>query len=244
MRKMRAKALCMLIVLASATSSYGQGLLEAAREADWTVQNISRLKQLFPDTSAVNAFVRQLYGADAVQPNVGEYALVDLRHDGNIQLVVTIDFSGRGFYTTVYIVSKSGDKLRTHELNTDGADVTDLASRIVDLHHDGTKQIILPRRLGPYEGVSPVPIVPDVHKWDGQRLVKANSEFKDYYATVVLPRLKTALAELSQKRLSSGATNNANPKDKRCDETEAKNTKKLRDKYSREIDEVNKIVDQ
>jgi hypothetical protein len=97
--------------------------------------------------------------------------------------------------------------------------------------------------LGKYEGASPIPIVPDVYKWDGKQLVKADGEFKDYYATVVLPRLKTAMAELNQKQVSTGTANDMNSRDKRQEEAAATNAK-LRDKYSREMDEVNKIINQ
>jgi hypothetical protein len=83
-----------LIAIVSVTSARGQGLIETARNTAWTVQNIGRVKQLFPDRLAVETFVRQLDGGGDVPPNVGEYTLVDLRHDGTIQLVATLDFSG------------------------------------------------------------------------------------------------------------------------------------------------------
>lgn len=230
-----------LAIVLGTTGMFAQTEFDEAKKVEWTVQNKTKLTELFQDRSAVSAFVHQLYGDVAVGPNVGEYALVDLGHDGTIQLVVTLDFSSRAFYTTILIVSKAHNQFRTNELSTSGANLTDLASHIVDLHRDGTKQLVVPRQLGVYGGASPAPVVPDVYKWDGQKPEKANSEYKDYYRSKVLPKLNKALAELNQKQSTTSTANKAGPEDKRAQGAEEENMK-LREKYLVEINEVNKIL--
>ena len=213
-----------LLILVSSNIAAAEALLDAAKAIDWTVQNINSLNQVFANKQAVNSFVVQLYGEEIVVPTVGDYALVDLNNNGTIQLVTTLDFSGRGFFTTVYVVKKAGNQFQTSELWAPPVSIEDLKSRIVDLHKDGRKEILVPRALAPYAGATPIPIVSDVHEWDGEKLVKVNAKYKDYYANKVLPRLQKELTKAGQDQTHQGT--------------------QLREKYSKEIEEVYNILKQ
>ncbi len=194
----------------------------------WTAQNMDALKQIFSDKAGVEVFIRQMYGDVEVEPNVGDYTVIDLNGDGDVELVATLDFSGRAFYTTLMVVHQVNERFKSCEVSSGGANIGDLKSRIVDLRHNGTKQILVPRLLSPYAGASPTPVVTDVYKWSRNGCQRANAEFKDYYSNTVLPRLTAALIALSQ------GPNSASPA----------TVAKLKDKYQKEIDEVQKIIGQ
>ncbi len=227
------RAIRNLVVLASIAIAAASGLAGTMLQAQetppaWTTSNIETLKKLFPDKQAVSSFVRQFFPDAAVEPNVGEYEFVNFDNSGNVSLVITLDWSGREFYTSLIVVKKLNNKFVNQEVHTGGANITRLGDRIVDLNNDGQKEILVPRLLGPYEGTTPTPVIFDVYKWDGTQLVKANGEFKNYYANIVLPRVESALAALSQGQSTGGPTVNI----------------KLKQKFEVEIAELKKIINQ
>lgn len=201
-------------------------VIDNARTVSWTSNNIDTLKRIFADTTAVNAFFLSLFPDLDPEPKVGEYALVELHRDGKIQLVITVAFS-RNFYNHLYIVGKEGEELQAFEVYRGDATISNLNSSIVDLDGDGRKQFLLPRYLAPYAGAKPVPIMTDVYAWNGRQYEMANASYKNYYRDTVLPRLHAALGRAEQGEETK----------------DPKAIKALKEKYLKEIEAVNAIVD-
>jgi hypothetical protein len=215
--------LCILVV----GSVNSTTLMEAARMQTWDIQNLETLKTLFPDKASVQAFLYQLDPDIALtKMTVGEYELCDLTNDGKIELLATLDSSGRGFYNTLYVVHNVNGVLRTFKMGDHPS--IELKASIVDLHHNGLKEILIPRLLDiPEFGTDPAPIVNDVYTWDGIRYSKVNSAFKDYYRNL-LPHLKSEHEAIVKGRKldvpSQGPL--------------------LKEKYEKEIEEINRILNE
>ncbi len=223
-------ATCFVIagLVAICTVAEADTALDDARKISWTATNLDALKRIFGDIATVNSlFLSLLPDADS-QPTVGDYTLVDLRGDGNIQLVATVAFS-RAFYNHLYIVSKEDDQFNASEIFTGGPTIPDLKSSIVDLNGNGQKELLLPRGLAPYAGAKPIPIITDVYAWNGKEYKAADNSYTSYYRDTVLPRLHAALDDLE-----SGKGSQKNPETKKL----------LKEKYLKEIQAVTDIVGQ
>lgn len=190
----------------------------------WTEGNLATLQQMFPTKQALDAFMHVFYLDAPAFPNTGEYEFVSFDRSKNIYLVITLDWSGDGSFTSLLVVRKENDKFLAQEVRTGGASITNLSDIIVDLKNDGRQEVLIPRMVGPHDGTTPPAVIPDVYQWDGKQLVQSNGAFKDYYAEVVLPRLQAEMAAVSRDRHSAGL--------------------KLRHKFEAEIDELMKIVNQ
>lgn len=204
-------------------------IIDAAREESWQTQNLRALKALFSDEASVGAFIKELnkelQPALVFEPTLCEYELTDLNHDGTIELVATLSPS-RDFCNIILVVQNNNGIFETFEIRGGGF-VKDLKSRIVDLHRDGRKEILVPRLLAPYAGAKPIPIINDVYEWDGAGYRKANIFFKDYYRSL-LPRLQSEL-----KAVRQGHTK-VDPAEKPL----------LEEKYEKEIEAINEILNQ
>jgi hypothetical protein len=208
--------------------SHAGTVADDARSVAWTTANVKALERVLPDRQVVGALVRSIYGDVAVEPNVGEFLFVDLHNDGHIALVATLDFSGRGFYTRLLIVTLDNGSFKTQEITTNGASLSDLKSRVVDLDSNGQKQFLVPRLLAPYSGATPVPTMTDVYAWNGMRYGAADNQYQDYYRNTVLPRLLAGLDGLEKGLGTAGDSQR----------------QLLKAKYKAEIEAVNQVLGQ
>jgi hypothetical protein len=196
-----AKTILTALLLGSlaVASAASPTLLDEAKALPWQTQNVTTLKALFRDKASVKALLTELKPDLAgIVASVGEYEITDLNNNGELELVATIDVTGRAIYNTIYVVHKAGDSLEISELWAPGTNVLDLKSRIVDLNRDGAKELLMPRALAtPEFGTDPRPIINDVYVWDGTKLRQANASFKGYYRGL-LPRLQSKLEEARQ----------------------------------------------
>lgn len=204
-------------------------LLEEARKLSWDTQNIEALKALFPNEASVESFLKEAKPDLAeIGTTVGEYEITDLKNDGKLEIVATIDSSGRAFYNTIYVVQKVNPEFQMIEIWAPGTNILDLKSRIVDLNHDGVKELLVPRLLtSPRFQTYPRAIIDDVYEWDGVGFRKADASFKDYYRSL-LPRLQSELDAVRQGRKLDVPAHKA----------------LLEEKYEREIEEVNRILNE
>jgi hypothetical protein len=220
----------LLLGILAVGSASGTTMIDEARKRNWQTHNLESLKVLFSEKASVSAFIRdlnkELYPAlldVEFEPTLCEYELTDLNHDGTVELVATLSHS-RAFCNTIFVIQNNNGVFQTFEIRGGGF-VKDLKSRIVDLNHDGVKELLVPRLLAPYDGATPIPIIDDVYEWDGAGYSKANDSFKDYYRNL-LPRLKSELEAVRQgEKLDV-------PSDKAL----------LEKKYEMEIKEVNNIL--
>lgn len=199
-----------LIGFVAASAHAAVSLRQKARAIEWTSRNIQSLYRLIPNHRTATAFVREFYPNSIPAPNVGEYAFINFGpQEGGVLYLATLDWSGQAFYTTIFIVRNQDGQLAAQAIHTGGASVENLADSVVDLNHNGQKEILVPRLLGPYEGAQPVPVIPDVYLWNNSRWEKDNEAFKDYYAGTVLPRLRSRLRKLKEGQTTTGPESNA-----------------------------------
>jgi len=185
----------LLLGILSVGSAVSSTIMDEAEKLSWDKQHIGALKALFLNVPSVETFLKEVKPFLAtLEAHVGEYEITDLNNNGKLELLATIDVSGREIYSAVYVVQKVNNKLRISELHASGigtsTSIGNLKSCIVDLNGDGVKEFIMPRMLAfPEYGTDPCPIIMDVYELDGTEFRKANASFKNYYRSL-LPGLK------------------------------------------------------
>jgi len=187
-----------------ATLSNAQDPTLAGIEAiEWVDSSSAQLKALLSNTDVVSKLANQLGPPEdfreAVPEYVGEFRVVDLNDDGQLELVCTTDVSGRAFYTTLVVIFQQRGRLARAAVSTHGANMLNLGSRIVDLNHDGRKEVIVPQLMEEYQGYRSVAELPDIYRFEHGALVKANLEFRAYYRETLIPQLKQKLKALQNE---------------------------------------------
>lgn len=135
--------------------------------------------------------------ADIDPPRVGEATFVDLDSDGRLELVVTLDHSGRGFFTTVMTIEQGPTGKLTHsKISTRGRTVEGLASRLRDVNRDGRIELVVQQYVDRYEGAVKSPEETLVYAWSSHRFADASDKYPAFYRAEVVPALKAKLAAL------------------------------------------------
>ena len=142
---------------------------------DWIDLN----KKILNETSDLSAQSQVLLthlipNADLIPPHVGEAVFTDIDKDGELELVIRVDYSGRGFFTNIVVVQKKQGKFTWSEVKGNGVTVTDLRSHLVDVDGDGILELIKDSFRGQYQGAKPVPIETQVYGWRGNHFSDAS----------------------------------------------------------------------
>ena len=142
--------LCAVLLFLSTTASDAQNssaVIDAASAIGWTTENAAKLKAVFHDTNTVTALYNQTFSpgtVGALNPQaVGEYLIVDLSNDGQLELLCTADASGRAFYTDLTVFSQQKGKIVRFDVSTHGANFVHLSSGLADLNHDGKREMLV-----------------------------------------------------------------------------------------------------
>lgn len=188
--------------------SAAQSIVDKVTGFEWTASNYNRLQALLTSSSVTDLVNRQL-GSAEVPATVGEFRLVDLNNEGKLELVCTADFSGRGFFTTVAVLSMRNGKVTASQVSTNGASMEGLDSHLVDLNHEGKQELLIPRLIDQYAGAKPVAMFTDVYKWQDGALVQSDKQFRNYYQEQRLPavtaKIQDARAALTQNPVNARA---------------------------------------
>ena len=222
----------LLLGILAVGSAICRTIMDEAEKLSWNTKNIGALKALFSNAASVETFINEVNPKFAIYSvygeSVGQYEFIDLGNNGEVELLAAVDLTGRKIYDLVYIVQKVNNEFRISDL-MGGEGIFDLKSHIVDLNNDGRKEFLLPRRLAqPKFMVDPRPAIDDVYEWDGTGFRKANASFKNYYRSL-LPGLKA-----EHEAIVQGNKKLVDPSQKDL----------LKKKYEREIEEVNKILNE
>lgn len=162
----------------------------------WTETNLEQLNVLFADAKSVDRFLQGLSEDDfAVNPNTKEWAFVDLAGNQHLELLATIDPGGRDFINALVCVWQDGSTMKWQVVG--GFGLEDLPSRIVKLLPSRQRQVIVDDLLEEYQGAKAVPSIEHVYSWSGTGLIPSDAKFKQYYRTVVLPKLEDELKRVS-----------------------------------------------
>ena len=221
----------LLLGILAAGSADSSTLMDEAEKLSWNTENIGALKSLFSNAASVETFINEVNPNFAIHSvygeSVGQYEFIDLGNNGEVELLAEVDLTGRKIYDLVYIVQKVNNDFRISDLMA--GEGIKLKSCIVDLNGDGRKEFLLPRRLTqPKFMVDPRPAINDVYAWDGTEFRKANASFKNYYRSL-LPGLKS-----EHEAIVQGKKKLVDPSQKDL----------LKKKYEKEIEEVNKILNE
>lgn len=149
-----------------------------------------------------------LPNADLITPTVGEAYFANLEKNSDIELLATVDYSGRGFFNTVVVVSQHQGRLEWTEVKSNSRSIENLKSHLVDVNGDGVPELVLQRYIDRYEGAHRVPEETVIYRWQGQ----GSHGFKDdsdsfpmYYRTHIVRPLQKKLAQALAKPSTSRA---------------------------------------
>ncbi len=195
MRKL-ASAAAVTIVLASFRVALAAGIGDVA----WNESNLRTLRN--SDKSAVARFVNQGqpgWATDIIPAHVGEFGWFDVLGDGNYELVVTLDFSGRDFFNTLVLYWRdSSGRVTSQEIK--GWELRDLKKVVRDLNRNGQKELIVPTLLISYSTAETF-TWPAVYRLKKGKYVEASRDFSTYYDDEVLPQIDREISGSSAKTI-------------------------------------------
>ncbi|MFQ6120973.1 MAG: hypothetical protein ACE5KE_13950 [Methanosarcinales archaeon] len=171
------------------------------------------------DDADIRNFRRELYGAGIITTRVGDFKWIDLDADGVYELLVSVDYSGRAFFNNLYIVKQRGQTYTYQWIFVENVGrfdevIEDLEKGwrgsmtlcfrgckmvIKDMDNDGSLELIIPIKLTEYRGARPYALWTAIYKWNGEKFQDASEQFKDFYQTVLLPKVDTRIRELEEE---------------------------------------------
>jgi hypothetical protein len=160
---------------------------------DWSAKAPQNLAAHPPSDHAVAAFVAQM--EDGGKPNAICYArFADLRHSGNLSLVVATSY-GRACNLTIYDKTSSGFEESIVPL----AHYAD-RPEIKDLGGDDNLELVVPTDLSSYYGGQHCMAEwPVIYAWTGSDYTDASSRYKDYYKQELASLQKDIVAAKAKK---------------------------------------------
>jgi hypothetical protein len=166
MNKLEMVAVCLLVGM-EASLAFGQ--TDATKQdlgtADWSVSQAERLNKE-PKDSVWKFMVNRNGGEDS--PGSGElceFHFADLRHSGQLSLVVVYDGGGTANCNLVEVFDKSASGIVSYDFDT----TQDLSFRsLEDVNGDGRKELILDRAFaGGGSADHCIATWPVVYAWNG-----------------------------------------------------------------------------
>ncbi|HEX5753623.1 MAG TPA: hypothetical protein VFZ09_45940 [Archangium sp.] len=147
--------------------------------------------------------------ADLVTPMVGDAYFADINGDSNLELLATVDYSGRGFYNNVVVVQQQQGQYAWTEARNNGRSIESLRTHLVDADGDGKQELVLERFMDRYEGARRVPTEIVIYRWNERGFKDDSDAFPEYYRTQVVPALEKKLIEASSKPSTSRAVDDS-----------------------------------
>jgi hypothetical protein len=162
-------------------SSSGWAHTNAAKldlvSADWSVKSPHSLASSPPTADAVWALVNYHHDIG----HVCDFRFADLRHSGNLSLVVVIDAGATAGCTGTQIFDKTASGFEHYYIPAESAD--SLRDNIQDINHDGKYELILWGELAPTEtqSLSCKAEWPMIFAWTGTAYADVSSQYRGYY---------------------------------------------------------------
>ncbi len=186
--------------LASLLSSFGWAQTAAAppdlASYDWSVKAAHSLATNPPPADGVWAFVNNALAGDPSQGHLCEFHFADLRHSGNLSLVVVIDSGGIGGCKGIDIFDKTAYGFEHYSSNANPED--NLRDSFQDVNHDGNFEFVLYGPLAPSarQRLACDAEWPMIFAWTGTAYNEVSSQYKGYYERY-LTSLKKKIATSS-----------------------------------------------
>jgi hypothetical protein len=126
---------------------------------------------------------------------ISDFKFADLNHDGQLELLAAVDFSGREQFNTLEVVRRVQNAFSVQRL--DAYDVRTLSGMTAGLASDGRQQLLVSTELTPYIGADkPQAKWTAIYGWSGPLLADASTQFSAYYRSAILGPLKRKLDSL------------------------------------------------
>jgi hypothetical protein len=174
--------------LSAKTLTGGQDISSAS----WKVTAKKRVTDYSWGKADIGAFLDKVTDNQEITSSVGDFRFLDVDSDGQIELVATVDFSGRAFFNTLYIVRQEKKKFRVQEIKV--WNMFSLADAIEDIDGDGHMELITRQSLTPYLGAAPQALWKAVYSLNGSEYEDRSAAFASYYE-------KSVLNQMAQKTL-------------------------------------------
>ncbi len=185
--------------------------------ADWSVKQAKILNA--DPNEAVWKFINQLWGGtddlDAGSGEVCEFKFADLRHSGQLSLVVSYDNGGRAVCNMINIFDKSPAGISRYDFNANAGQDFSFDS-IEDINGDGHHELIVDAAFAGGGGIDHcIATWPVVYAWNGTIFADVSTESKGYYRKTLagLKRQITAQSSpipASQQEITEGELTGSN----------------------------------
>ncbi len=172
------------------------------------------------DSSDVEDFHRELQDEGIVVTRVGDFKWIDLDSDGVYDLLASVDYSGRVFYNTLYIVKQNNGIFTYQEIPVWNVErmngvIDDFKSGwrgslticfkgckliVKDFDNDGYQELIFPQLLTDYRGARPMAFWTAIYKWNGKEFQDESRQFQDFYKSILLPKIETRIQEIKKDK--------------------------------------------
>jgi hypothetical protein len=194
-------ALQLIACVASVTPLWASETDLAA--ADWSVTSSRSLASKSPSEDQVLNLLSRLLGVDPSHETLCSFKFADLRHSGNLSLVVS-STNGRFCFLSIIDKTDTGFELYSPEQ----AHFSE-GPQIKDLGRDGNYEVIMGADFTAYQGARHcVATWPVIYAWTGSGYSDVSNEYKYYYRQklVLLTREAATLssAALSQSTVPNG----------------------------------------
>ncbi|MBF6570390.1 MAG: HEAT repeat domain-containing protein [Candidatus Binataceae bacterium] len=170
---------------------------------DWSVKHAKSLNAESRD--AVWKFVNNLWGNSDLSPPNGklcDFQFADLRHSGELSLVIGDDYGGTAECNNVDIFDKSGTGFEYYWFSQTGPSYYD---EIDDLARDGNQELVVDR---PFDsgGIDHCTATwPAIYAWTGTGYSDVSSNFKSYYEEQLASLQKEIATAEAQDQAGNGA---------------------------------------
>src|SRR5216684_439153 len=142
----------------------------------------------------IGAFL-DMVTASSVPSTVADFTFSDLDADGQLELLASVDFSGRQLPNTILVARHEVSNFAVQQIKALG--VQSLQGVFADLNQDGRQELLLPTAITPYLGALTLQAKwTAIYGWNGLLLVDVSGQFSTYYQGTILPALKQALDNL------------------------------------------------
>ena len=75
----------------------------------WRTTDSNRVSTQNWDKSVIAAFLDRITDGGPINSRVGDFVFEDVDGDGQLELLATVDYSGRAFLNTLFVVSRDSD---------------------------------------------------------------------------------------------------------------------------------------
>lgn len=93
------------------------------------------------------------------------------------ELIATVDYSGRDFFTNVVVIRNKGGRFAFTEIDGDGIAVGSIAKHLLDADGDGRQEFTMKRYIDCYEGAEAAPTETLVYRWHAGKFVEASDSY-------------------------------------------------------------------